>query len=170
MWYVLQVQVGSEQKICIQCEKIISQTAIKRCFLPKYKLEKRIRGVWQCTEHLLFPGYLFLESKKLELLNYELKQVIGFAKLLRSGEEITAIQPEEEALLKRLMGENEVAELSSGLLVGDKIMIEEGPLCGMEGYIVKFDRHKRKVWLEIPIFERTIQLQMGLSAPNKING
>ena len=53
-------------------------------------------------------------------------------------------------------------ELSTGIIENSQIRILEGPLVGMEGTIRKIDRHKRKAWLEIEMFGRTVEMQVGL--------
>ena len=42
-----------------------------------------------------------------------------------------------------------------------------GPLKGMEGYIWKIDRHKRKAYLEVPMFNGMQNIQVGLEIVEK---
>ena len=43
-----------------------------------------------------------------------------------------------------------------------------GPLQGKEGYIKKIDRHKRRAFLEMPMFGRVQKIQVGLEIVAKI--
>lgn len=57
--------------------------------------------------------------------------------------------------------------MSEGIIEGSKVSVNSGPLQGMEGYIRKIDRHKRKAYLEIPFFGRTQNIQVGLEIVEK---
>lgn len=47
-----------------------------------------------------------------------------------------------------------VLEISEGIIEDDKIIVTKGPLLGMEGFIRKFDKHRRNAWIEIDMFEK----------------
>ena len=47
------------------------------------------------------------------------------------------------------------------------MVVLSGPLKGNEGLIRKIDRHKRKAWLEIEMFGRTVEMQVGLEVVGK---
>lgn len=53
-------------------------------------------------EKILFPGYVFMVSGRLDDLYQELRKVIGLTKLLGTGKEIVPLSEEETALLKRI--------------------------------------------------------------------
>lgn len=43
-----------------------------------------------------------------------------------------------------------------------------GPLQGMEGYIRKINRHKRKAWVSIEMFGRSVDMEVGLEIVKKV--
>lgn len=43
-----------------------------------------------------------------------------------------------------------------------------GPLQGMEGYIRKINRHKRKAWVSIEMFGRSVDMEVGLEIIKKV--
>ena len=57
--------------------------------------------------------------------------------------------------------------MSKGLIVNDQVIIREGPLKGNEGLIKKIDRHKRRAYLELEMFGRTVETQVGLEIVEK---
>lgn len=104
-----------------------------------------------------------------EALIEGLRRVIGMARLLKTGEEITPLSDGEVALLLKMGGEKQKVEMSTGIIEGDLVHIFTGPLQGMEGMIKKIDRHKRMAYLEIEIFGRKVEMQAGLEIIKKID-
>ena len=168
MWYVVQVRTGTEESIRIQCEKHMSGEALERCFIPYYEESKRIRGNWTTLEKVLFPGYVFIITEKLERLYEQLHEVIGLTKLIGTGREIVPLCAEEIAFIQEIGGENQVVEMSEGVIEKSNVRITSGPLMGMEGMIKKIDRHKRKAWLEVPMFGRVQTVQVGVEIVAKM--
>ena len=169
MWYVLQVRTGTEENIRQQCRSNISDTVLEHCFIPYYEEKRRIRGEWTIQKKVLFPGYVFVitEIEKLDQLYQSLKTIIGLTKLIGTGREIVPLTEEEKNFLVGFGGEYQVVEMSEGVIEGDKTIVTKGPLMGREGYIRKIDRHKRKAWLEIKMFGRIQEIQVGLEIVRK---
>lgn len=92
----------------------------------------------------------------------------GLAKLIGTGDEIVPLSSEEIDFLKRFGGEKQVVEMSEGIIEHSKVNITSGPLQGMEGFIKKIDRHKRKAYLEIPMFGGMQNVQVGLEIVAKM--
>ena len=86
MWYVMQVRTGTEENIRCQCQRLISNNVLERCFIPYYQQKKRFQGEWHIQERILFPGYVFLIAQNLECLSESLRKVIGMTRLLGTGE------------------------------------------------------------------------------------
>ena len=111
---------------------------------------------------IMFPGYVFLISQQPDELVASLKQVSGMTKLLKTGDEITPLSKEEVDLLLKLGSEKQEVEMSTGIIEGDEVIVFDGPLQGMEGLIKKIDRHKRIAYLEVDMFGRKVEMQVGL--------
>lgn len=162
MWYVIQVRTGTEEEIQRQCETIIDKSILEKSFIPKYEQERKYQGEWHTELKVLFPGYVFLISGEKEKLFFELKRIMGLTKLLGTGETIVPLTNEEVNFLLRLGGEEQTVEMSEGIIENDRVVVTSGPLKGNEGLIRKIGRHKRKAWLEIEMFGRTVEMQVGL--------
>ena len=167
MWYVVQVRTGSEESIRRQCEKNIGREIMELCFIPCYEEQRHIRGEWVTLKKILFPGYLFVVTEKLEELYENLKIIIGLTKLLGTGREIVPLTEEEQKFLQKFGGEEQVVVMSEGIIEQSQVKVTSGPLMGMEGYIRKIDRHKRKAWLELELFGRKQTVQVGLEVVSK---
>lgn len=173
MWYVMQVHTGTEENIRCQCQRLISSDTLERCFIPYYQQKKRFQGEWHIQERILFPGYVFLITQNLEKLVESLKKVIGMTKLIGTGDEIVPLSEAEISLITKLGGKSSSSEsivkISQGIIEGDQVHILSGPLKGLEGAIRKIDRHKRIEYLSVDMFNRTVDMKVGLEivAKNK---
>lgn len=167
MWYVVQVHTGTEEKIVEQCLRFFDREILKRCFVPYYEEKKKYQGTWHTEKHILFPGYVFMVSGRLTDLRKNLYKIIGMTKLLGTGEEVVPLTKEEVDLLEKMGATEKPVELSTGIIENGAVMIIDGPLSGMEGCIRRIDRHKRKAWLEIDMFGRTVAMEAGLEIIRK---
>lgn len=139
MWYVVQTTSGKEENIKIQCETYLPAGLVEKYVIPLYEERRRFHGEWHTLQKKLFPGYVFFISDQAEELFLQLKKVPAMTKMLGIGDEIVALTP-----------------------------LLSGPLMGLEGAIRKIDRHKRKAWLEMEMFGRRQQIEIGLEIIKKI--
>lgn len=168
MWYVVQVRSGTEHNIRIQCNKKIPDTIMKRCFIPYYEEKKKQNGSWNTLQKILFPGYIFMITEDVEKLFFHLKTIEGMTKLIGAGNDIIPLTEEEIIFLQRLGGDEQIVSMSEGIIEGTQVIITSGPLMGMEGLIQKIDRHKRKAWLDLELFGRMQQVEVGLEITRKV--
>ena len=167
MWYVVQVSTGAEERIRLQCEKKIDKSILEECFIPRYEEKKRFRGKWTVLTKILFPGYIFAVTDNMNDLYEELKKIDGMTKMIGTGQEIVPLTDEEVDFIKRFGGEEKVVQMSEGIIENSQVRILSGPLEGMEAFIRKIDRHKRKAWLEIEMFGRMQRVEVGLEIISK---
>lgn len=167
-WYVVQVYTGKEEATKAMCQKLISQDILEDCFIPYHEIMKRYEGAWHKEKRILFPGYVFMVTDRIKELSTELNKVTGFTKVLGDKDFLVPLSQAETALLKRLGGENQVVEMSIGVIEYDRVIINQGPMKGLEGCIRKIDRHKRLAKIEIEMFGRTVEAQVGVEIVSKI--
>lgn len=69
-----------------------------------------------------------------------------------------------------LIAENleQLVAMSTGIIENDRVRILTGPLQDMEGYIRKINRHKRKAWVSIEMFGRSVDMEVGLEIIKKV--
>jgi transcriptional antiterminator NusG len=167
MWYVIQVRVGTEESMKLKCQKGVSEDVLGKCFIPYSETKKKIQGSWVIEKKILFPGYLFVITDRIEDLFMQLKKVIGFSKLLGIGGDIVPLEEREILFLQRFGGVEQVVQMSEGIIENVEVRITSGPLEGMEGFIRKIDRHKRRAWLELPMFGEMQRVEVGLEIVEK---
>lgn len=166
MWYVIQVYTGRETEIARQCRERVMEKG-EDIFIPLAERMTKVGGEMTMVETRLFPGYVFIETDDAESMYLRLKRIKAMTKLLKTGEEITPLYPEEEAYLKELGDEEHVVRYSEGYLEGDKLFVTSGALRGREGRIKKVLRHKRLVVLEVPLLGRKVEVTLGLGVVEK---
>ena len=162
MWYVMQVRIGTEENIRMQCIRKVPPEILGRCFIPYYEEKKRIGGEWKVQKKVLFPGYVFAATEDIRGLYEALKSVNGLTKLIGTGREIVPLTEEEKRFMQDFGGEEQVVPMSEGIIENSVTKILSGPLKGKEGLIRKIDRHKRKAWLEVEMFGRKQEIEVGL--------
>lgn len=74
----------------------------------------------------------------------------------------------ERIMLLSLCNDNYCIEKSSGIVVGTRIFIKEGPLMGKESIIKRIDRHKRKAIIDLECMGVLSQVHVGLEIVEKI--
>ena len=161
MWYVIQVYTGRELEIAQQCRDRVAEEG-EDVFVPLAERWTKIRGERTLITSRLFPGYVFIETERIEDFYKRLNRIYGMTKVLRTGDEMTPIQKEEEEYLRRLGGEEHVAKYSEGYIEGDKRVVTSGPLKDFEGNVKKILRHKRLVVMEVSLLGQTVEVTLGL--------
>lgn len=162
MWYVVQVFTGKEEYCRELLERYVVKKVIADCKIPKYVSLRKYNGIWTEERKILFPGYLFVKSDDKEKLYMELKKVPKMTRLLGVGEEIIPISEEEQRFLFHMGKDDLVIKMSRGAFRDGKVVVEAGPLQGLEEYIRKIDRHKRLAWLTLPLFGKQVNMCVGM--------
>ncbi len=162
MWYVIQVDTGSEEHTLELIKKIIDVESFGRAFLPKVVFKKKIRNEWQDLYRPFIPGYMFFETDNPQKLFFELKIVPKHTTLLRIYEDIIPVSTDEERFIKSLLSTDDILEISTGYKDGDKVIIDCGPLKGREAIITKINAHKRTAVVSTEMFGRRMKLKLGI--------
>lgn len=119
------------------------------------------------TERLT-PGYIYLSTRDIVSVSQALYGVPSFTKLLGNDGGFIPLRKDEIAWLDSLTTQgNRVVEMSVGVIEGDKVVIQSGPLQGLEGQIVKIDRHKRLAYLDMRFMGRMKTIRVGLEIVRK---
>ena len=150
-WYVLFVQALYEDKLCA----FLNRSEDVFAFSVKIEYYRRDRKANELKS--LFPGYVFIKTELEQdafndwLRNQEVKK--GFIKQLQY-QTVSALTPEEIQLFDMLLDDKGILRMSYGELVDSKLVIQEGPLCGFESYIIKYDKRNRLAVLNLFFLEK----------------
>ena len=158
----------SEEEIVKKCQYYIDHDILIDCFIPITKKKKKYQGTWHIVDDILFKGYIFMITNQVEQLYTQLKKVPDLTKLLgNDGKEIYPIYPQEAMFLTKFSNKDHVVDISNGIIENDKIIINEGPLIGLEGLITKIDRHKRIAYVDVELLGKLTRVQVGLEIISK---
>lgn len=168
MWYAVWVRTGQEEKVRQICERLIRDKEIcEECFLPKYEKYRKVNGKGTLQRELLFPGYLFFVSENPDALKEALRGMPEVVKVLGDDDGPIALYPNEVEFLRKYTNEEKVVEMSSGYILGDRLVVTDGPFEGYDGNVVHIDRHKRKAVLEVEFFGRRMEITVGMEVVRK---
>lgn len=166
MWYAVQVMTGREETVRDMCKRLIDRKQYNDIFVIRFDKAKRYYGTWH--KEIMFPGYIFIDSDNPQQIYEHLKSVPELTKMLgRDKNEFTPIEAGKEAMFKAMVNDNYEISLSVGIIEGDKVIVKEGPLSGMEVLIKKIDRHKRVAVLNAQMFEQDVDIKIGLEIIEK---
>lgn len=167
MWYVMHVATGREEILRRGMATAMPEHCVEECRILRCEIMKRYKGTWHRQEKLLVPGYLFIRTDQVEQLQYELRRFPEMTKLLEQDGKIIPLLKEEENLFFTLYGKGEYIGMSYGVQVGDRVMVQEGPLKGYEYLIQRIDRHKRRAYIKIELLGTMKELELGLEIVEK---
>lgn len=167
-WYVIQVRTGLEEKTRDSCQRLINPEILLDSFIPRFTRMIKVEGKWKKQEEILFKGYVFLITDRINDLYQELKKVPDITKLLGNyNDTIYPLTVQEVVFLKNFGDVNHVVEVSLGYIEGDTILVTNGPLLGKEGLIKKIDRHKRIAYIEVEFLGKVTKAKVGLEIISK---
>ncbi|MCW6109115.1 antiterminator LoaP [Clostridium sporogenes] len=172
-WYVFFVQTGKEYIVCEFLNKVLDNEQIFS-FVPK--VEKVIKNSRQVRKEIipLFPGYVITDAaidgvsfieKTIDVIRNS-KYII---KLLgKENLQYMHLSKEEKDFLLEFCNSDYIVEESTGFVIGDKVIINSGPLKGRESVIKKIDRHKRSAEIELKFLGALRHVKVGLEVFKKL--
>ena len=129
-------------------------------FLPTYRIQKRWSDRIKVVEKPLFPGYVFCSFDP--HLRLRVITTPGVLHIVGIGREPVPInQPEIEAVWMMLRSGLPVRP-SPFLQVGQRVMVERGPLVGVEGTVTQLKGDCRLI-VSISLLQRSIAAEIDRS-------
>jgi transcription antitermination factor NusG len=103
--------------------------------VPTYKDRRTYSDRIKTVDSAMFPGYLFVHmdaDRSLPLVSTE-----GVHYIVKSGNALQPLSPEEVEILERLCTSKIACETGPSFNVGQRVRIDSGPLAGLEGTLVR---------------------------------
>lgn len=167
--YALQVEGGREEHSRDLIRNIVPESLCGEVFVPRFEKSVRRKGKWRTELALLTPGYLYVRTPDVDAMAKVLRDVPAFTRLVRGAQHVVPLGEGDVAWMDALTSPGDrVVEMSRGLIEGDRIVVQDGPLRGRESSIVRIDRHKRLASLEFVIMGRNKLVHVGLEILRKI--
>jgi transcription antitermination factor NusG len=151
-WYALQVRARFEQGVADHLDGKGYEW-----FLPLYKCRKRWSDRIKEVEAPLFPGYLFCRINLQDRL--PILKTPGVIQIVGSNRTPIAVDEVEVQAIQRMVASGIPNQPWPFLAAGDRVRIESGPLCGLEGILVEFKGNHRLV-LSVTLLQRSVAVEI----------
>ena len=151
-WYAVRVRSQHEDMV----ERHLRARGLES-FLPLYSQRRRWSDRFKVVDFPLFPGYVFCRfdpTNRLPVLS-----VPGVVHLVGTGKNPTPIDELEIEAIQTAVGSGFLRQPWPYLEVGQRVRIEDGPLCGIEGILLGSRGHQQLV-LSITLLQRSVAVQI----------
>ncbi|NYF79923.1 transcription termination/antitermination protein NusG [Granulicella arctica] len=119
--------------------------------LPIVEERRRYSDRMKRANRALFPGYVFVRVEDGELL--PLVSTRGVSYMVKTGRELAPLSADDLATIEALCQETTGCELCDQLSVGQRVVIETGPLSGLVGVLTQSGERSRVVLSVNSIFQ-----------------
>jgi len=154
-WFALQVRARFEQRVAEHLDGKGYEW-----FLPMYKCRKRWSDRIKQVEAPLFPGYFFCRINLQDRL--PILKTPGVIQIVGSNRTPIAVDEGEVQAIQRMVASGIPNQPWPFLAAGDRVRIESGPLCGLEGILVDFKGNHRLV-LSVTLLQRSVAVEIDSS-------
>lgn len=151
-WFALQVRTRHESGVANYLRGQGYES-----FLPLYKCRKRWSDRVKEVQTPLFPGYLFCRFDAQDRL--PIMKTPGVMQIVGVNRVPVAVDESEINAIQTLVATGLPNQPWPFLQVGEKVRIESGSLCGIEGILMDFKGSHRLV-LSITLLQRSVSVEI----------
>ena len=128
-------------------------------FSPRLRLEKLTkRGLVSVTEPL-FPCYVFVRCVLEDRLN-DIQHTSGVNRMLNFGGVIPAVSDEIIIELRDCFENEDVLQIETSLMPGDKVTVADGAFAGMSAFVLKSLPAKKRVQILLEVLGRPVTVEV----------
>ncbi len=169
-WYTVKVLANREKSVAERLKYELSKTeSLINVVVPTEKVFFSKNGKKAHRERIMYPGYIFVESDSLGLLQEVLKMIPGNTGVLKGKDGSPSFLRQSE--IDKMMLDISKPELEIDLnnyVIGEDVMINSGPFDGFKGKIEELHKEKNKVKLNVLIFGRSTPVDLNMEQIEKI--
>jgi len=151
-WFALSVRTSQEQ---------LAADALRgknyESFVPTYPTRKRYSDRFVQVNSALFPGYVFCRFNpwhRLPILTtLAVQSIVSFNRIPHPVEEA------EIAALQQIVHSGVLARPWPYLKAGQRVLIEDGPLAGVQGILCK-EKGKDRLVVSVDLLQRSVSVQI----------
>jgi transcription antitermination factor NusG len=151
-WFALQTKPRGERKV----EYSLSQKGYE-CFVPLYRQKRKWSDRTVEIDMPLFPQYVFCRLNSSVL--GKAVSTSGVIRIVGFGGKPADIAVEEVDALQLLARSSLLREPWKHLYEGTRVLVESGPLAGVEGVICG-DDNKRRLIISVTLLQRSVAIQL----------
>ena len=169
-YYVVQVSTGKEKNFIEDAEFKNKFDELSYSIVFPQRILK-IRKAGKVTEKQLpvFAGYLFIGTDKISKDLYQhLRKCKGFYRFLPNNQEPKFLEGRDFEILNQFISFGGLAKISQVVFdENDRIKVIEGPLSGLEGYIVRVNKRKGRATVCLDMCQTAFSIDLGFEILNK---
>ena len=169
-YYVVQVSTGKEKNFIEDAEFKNKFDELSYSIVFPQRILK-IRKAGKVTEKQLpvFAGYLFVGADEISKELYQhLKRCKGFYRFLPNNQEPRFLVGRDLEILNQFISFGGLAKISQVVFdENDRIKVIEGPLSGLEGYIVRVNKRKGRATVCLDMCQTAFSIDLGFEILNK---
>jgi transcriptional antiterminator RfaH len=163
-WYLIYTKPRHERRVADQLqEKKIN------VFFPTMTRVRQWSDRKKITQEPMFPSYVFVFLRDLKM-HYHSLGTFGFLKYVKFGKDVATVPEKVIDSLKVLSSNEQAVEVTeSHIHAGQKVVVQRGPLTGLEGEVLRFNG-KHKILVRVSLLMRNVlvdispeHLQLSLS-------
>jgi transcription antitermination factor NusG len=151
-WYAIHAQAKFER---------IATTVLRdkgfEVFLPVYWAKRHWTDRVKIVDVPLFPGYLFCRFDTAELL--PILTTPGVLRIVGIGKSPVAVSDHEIAAVQAVVDSGLMAMPWPNLITGSPVLIEQGPLAGVEGIVLEVNKKYRLI-VSVPLLQRAVAVEI----------
>lgn len=151
-WFVIRVKSNFEKKVATG----LRNKGLEE-FLPLYQSRRRLSDRYKTVDLPLFPGYLFCRldlDHRLPLLT-----TVGFLYIVSVGNKPVPVDEGEIAAVQFVVRSGVPAMPWPSSAVGQRVRLEGGPLCGLEGAVTQIGMHDR-ICVSVTLLQRGVSVEV----------
>jgi len=170
-WYTVRVATNKERFVNEKINQEYSRRGLRiSTLLPIEKILFLKNGKKAFRDKVVYPGYVFVNSENLEVLQDCLRLIPGNSGILknRSGEPAVLKQEEVDKMITDIE-KAETIDLKQFTL-GEVISIIGGPFDAFKGTIEEINKDKSKVRVNVSIFGRKTPVDLNMDQIQKYEG
>lgn len=150
------------------CEQSVSQQLSARglaAFLPEMNVWSKRRGARRLIRVPLFPGYLFIRDAMEKRTYIDILKARGVVRILEDGwTRLTPIPDAEIDAIQQVVSADVPVFPHERLTQGDRVVVVEGPLSGLEGLFVQDKPMKGRLVLTVDLLGRSVAVEVDCTA------
>ena len=169
-YYAVRCVPNMEEKALKITRQLLNKHNIHFIFL-KRELYIRKAGKKLLKIAPLFPGYLFLETDSISPdLYLDIQKQENYLWFLKFGEGPKPLNEHDVEILRNFLRFGEVIKPSLAFFdENQRIKIIKGPLEGFEGNIIKVDRRKQRVKIQLNFNNNLFEIDLAFELVEKAN-
>jgi len=158
-WYAIWTRSHSEQLVA---DQLIGKGL--GVFLPKMSIWSRRGGVRHAIQIPMFSGYVFLHENVGKNTYIEVRKARGVVRILgERWDRLSPISHAEIEGLQQLVDARLNVVSHPYLQEGQRVQITDGPLKGVEGFLVQNKEKKGLLVLSVELLRRSVAVQIDCS-------